>query len=179
MAAPYQDESSTSTTYPRHKSGTDDRLTIVPSIQGREELLVSIMNIAARRSMVSKIPKPSIGPVLAIDSLRDPNFTTPLVATTVLEKFRAQVRDWVRDWDAADLNWESTNSRGRKCTNARIKHRRSNWYDGDDKQACKTCTEDGHVCGIARNGAIEILPLRGEDARALGPREVAYWMLDA
>lgn len=131
------------------------------------------INVAARRLRTSRTPGLAVGPVLAIGSIRDPMFTTSLVPVPVLARLRTQIQDW----DAADSNWESRNSRGRKCTDARITHRGSAWYDGDDKHACKTCTEAGHVCGVARGGRIEILPLRGEAAQALGSLEVGYWML--
>lgn len=76
------------------------------------------------------------------------------------------------------MDWELSNPRGRKCTDARITHHKPDWYDVDDKYACRTCTEAVQVCGVAREGKIKILPLRGQAAQALGPLEVGYWMLD-
>ncbi len=157
----------------RSYMGTSRESTVLPSIEIGGHTAGLAMNVAARRLRTPRTPGLAVGPVLAIGSIRDPMFTTSSVPVPVLARLRAQIQDW----DAVDTIWESSNPRGRKCTDARINRRGSDWYDGDDKHACKTCTEAGHVCGIARDGGIEILPLRGEAAQALGPLEVGYWML--
>ena len=84
------------------------------------------------------------------------NCTSDIIPDPVL----AIIRQQIAKWNYRDANWTRVLGYMGLCVDRRIRHRRSNWADGD-AYACSDCRDLGQVCSVLeKKGNLRFLPLK-------------------